>query len=50
MSKLRDDEIAHWLREAREETQPTDPIPVPQQHQHAQQPITQEDSEGGSTD
>lgn len=36
MSRVRADEVAHWLREAREETLPADSKPVPPQHQHAQ--------------
>lgn len=38
MSKVRDDEIHWWLREAAEETVPTDPKPAPAQQQHPQHP------------
>lgn len=39
MSRVRAEEVAHWLREAAEETLPVDSKPVPPpQHQHAQHP------------
>lgn len=37
MKKVRADEVAHWLREAREEQMPpTDSKPVPAAQQHPQ--------------
>lgn len=51
MSKVRQDEIHHWLREAEQERSvPTPLSPAPAQQQHPQQPTRIEDDEDGSPD
>ena len=49
MSKVRPEDIHHWLREAAEETVPASTDSVPQQHQHAQHASHDEEQDDGSS-